>query len=200
VNAGHHYELRHLPRPPRLSGKFFDDSLFALQLLEPVYTSAKDGNLGAEQNLSRQAFPYRRPIIGWRLTYAGVVKPVRNPLRLVVVKDLMNAAGTQSSAFGDLANGQVRFVSGDHCPDTLAVGVIKPRGGKTQATFELDLMMVAVDPAYASGICFALPFMTDYGNIGSRRSRWELSFDQSYRVTPNIIFGKASKRASISPA
>jgi hypothetical protein len=32
-------------------------------------------------------------------------------------------------------------VSGGHCPDTLAVGVIKPRGGKTQATFELNLTM-----------------------------------------------------------
>jgi hypothetical protein len=57
------------------------------------------------------------------------------------VKDLMNAAGTQSSGFGNLANGQARFVSGGHCPDTLAVGVIKPRGGKTQATFELNLTM-----------------------------------------------------------
>jgi len=91
--------------------------------------------------LSRCAFPYRRRIIGWRLPCAEVVKPVRNPVRLVVVKDLMNAAGTQRRGFGDLANGQARFVSGGHCPDTLAVGVIKPRDGKTQATFELNLTM-----------------------------------------------------------
>jgi hypothetical protein len=51
--------------------KFFDDPSFALQLLEPVDTSAKDGNFGAEQNLSRCAFPYRRRIIGWRLPCGG---------------------------------------------------------------------------------------------------------------------------------
>jgi hypothetical protein len=33
-------------------------------LLEPVDTSAQDGNLGTEQNLSRGALPYHRPIIG----------------------------------------------------------------------------------------------------------------------------------------
>jgi hypothetical protein len=42
--------------------------------------------------------------------------------------------------------------------------------------------------------------MTDYGNADPRRSRWELSFGQSYGVTPNIIFGKALKLASTSPA
>ena len=36
-----------------------------------------------------------------------------------------------------------------------------------------------------------LPFLPLYGNVDHRRSRWELSFGQSYRVTPNIIFGKA---------
>ena len=62
-------------------------------------------------------------------------------MHLVVMKDLMNAAGTQCRGFGDLANGQAHFVSGGHCPDTLAVGVIKPHSGKTQATFELNLTM-----------------------------------------------------------
>jgi hypothetical protein len=42
--------------------------------------------------------------------------------------------------------------------------------------------------------------MTDYGNVDLRRSRWELSFGQSYRPTPNIIFGKAPKLASTPPA
>jgi hypothetical protein len=100
-------------------------------LLEPIDTSAKDGNLSAENNLSRCAFPYRGPIIGWRLPHAEIVKPVRNLLRLVVVKDLMNAAGTQSSGFSDLANGQARFVSGYNCQDTLTVGVVEPRGDET---------------------------------------------------------------------
>jgi hypothetical protein len=39
-----------------------------------------------------------------------------------------------------------------------------------------------------------------YGNAGHRRSLWELSFGQSYRVTPNVIFGKAPEVASTWPA
>jgi hypothetical protein len=60
-----------------------------------------------------------------------IIKPVRNPLRLVVVKDLMNAAGTQGDGFGNLANGEARFVSSNDRPDTLTVSVIKPHGGET---------------------------------------------------------------------
>jgi integrase len=41
--------------------------------------------------------------------------------------------------------------------------------------------------------------MTDYGNVDPRRSRWELSFGQSYRLIPNIIFGKARECASYPP-
>jgi len=111
--------------------KFFDDPSFALQLLEPVDTSAKDRNLGAKSNLSRCTFPYRGPIIGWSLPYAEIVEPVRNLVRLVVVKDLMDATGTQSGGFGNLSNGQARFVSGYNCPDTFTVGVLEPRGGET---------------------------------------------------------------------
>jgi hypothetical protein len=38
-----------------------------------------------------------------------------------------------------------------------------------------------------------LSLLPHYGNAGHRKSRWELSFGNGYRVTPNIIFGKAPK-------
>jgi hypothetical protein len=97
-------------------------------------------------------------------------------------------------------------------PNSTAISQIltqlKSRAGRSKTSLaeeRLSIEALRVLATAASGepqlyhVDFALPTMTVYGNIDHHRSLWELRFGQRYRVTSNIIFGKARESASYSP-